>query len=247
MDEKAAILVALATYKEIENLPSLVAAIHETLPQADVLVVDDNSPDGTGSWCEEYAKVNAWFSVHHRPGKLGLGAALAYAMEIAVARDYQVLITMDADWSHPPSSMPAMVEASRRADVVVGSRYCAGGGIEGWPWRRRAASRLINALTRCLLGTPTRDCSSNYRLYRASFLSRLTWDTPPADGYVFIEEVLWRLHRLGARLAEVPILFTDRRAGSSKLNSREALAAFQTLLRLTWQRISSTSSKRVQK
>jgi dolichol-phosphate mannosyltransferase len=233
------ILVAVATYNEIENLPTLVTAIHEALPKADVLVIDDDSPDGTGNWCQEFAERTDWFSVYHRPGKLGLGSALATAMKIAVEKKYEAMITLDADWSHPPSCLPALVEALSRADVVIGSRYCAGGGIEGWPWQRRLASRTINALARILLGTPVSDCSGNCRLYRTTLLELLPWENMQARGYAFIEEVLWHLHCSGARFAEVPIVFTERRAGKSKVNALEAWGALQTLLRLSWQRVVS--------
>src|SRR5687768_15097594 len=132
------LLVALATYNEIENLPSLVAAIRAQLPNADVLVVDDNSPDSTGRWCDEEAARSPWFSVIHRPGKLGLGSAAWTAMQAAIDRGYELLITLDADWSHPPEALPRLVAASADADVVVGSRYVSGGTIAGWPASRRA-------------------------------------------------------------------------------------------------------------
>ena len=233
------ILVAVATYNEIENLPALVNAIHTALPTADVLVVDDNSPDGTGQWCDEFATESGWFEVHHRKGKLGLGSAIAKAMSIAVDKNYKSLITLDADWSHPPDQLPAIVQASENADVVVGSRYCRGGAIEGWPLHRRIASRLVNAGTRFLLGTHLSDCSGNYRLYKTALLKTLLSKDLQSQGYAYLEEVLWHLQRLDARFAEVPITFTDRRSGQSKISIHEAWGVLCALLRMSWQRLTT--------
>jgi len=231
------LLVALATYNEIETLPSLVEAIHAELPHADLLVVDDNSPDGTGDWCDEFAQQAPWFSCLHRAGKLGLGSALRAAMQTAIEQNYQSLITLDADWSHPPCVLSQIVKASKNADVVIGSRYCSGGAIEGWPWRRKVASRAINSATRLLLGLPVKDCSGNFRLYQTRLLKQVPWEELQDNGYAYIEEILWHLHLLEARLAEVPITFTERRAGESKISSSEVFGAARTLLRLTAKRV----------
>jgi len=236
MSEPASTLVVLATYNEIENLPTLVEAIHAELPTAHVLVVDDNSPDGTGKWCAEFVEQHAWFFHLPRPGKLGLGSALAAALQFGVENRYTHVITLDADWSHPPTSLPALIVAAKSADVVIGSRYCPGGAIEGWPRRRRVASRLINALARTLIGLPLSDCSGNYRLYRIELLGQLQGKKLHATGYAYLEEILWHLQRLGARFAEVPITFTDRRAGQSKINLGELIGAASTLSRLALKR-----------
>ncbi len=238
MAQEESTLVALATYNEIDNLPTLVEAVHENLPLANVVVIDDNSPDGTGPWCEKMAARESWFSCIHRPSKLGLGTALRTAMQTAVERGVEALVTLDADWSHPPEVLSKILEASDQADVVIGSRYCPGGGIEGWPLRRRIASRAINTASRHLLGVPVRDCSGNYRLYSTSLLSQISWDEIHAEGYAYIEEILWHLHLLDARFAEVPILFTDRQAGKSKINSAEMFGAARMLGRLAIQRAS---------
>jgi dolichol-phosphate mannosyltransferase len=231
------VLVALATYNEIETLPSLVAAIHAQLPEAHVLVVDDNSPDGTGQWCDEEAARSAWFSVIHRAGKLGLGSASWAAMQAAIDRGYEVLITLDADWSHPPEALPRLIEAAAYADVVIGSRYVAGGSIAGWPASRRAVSAVMNLATRAALGIPVRDASTACRLYRVELLRRLDFSKLTATGYAYLEEILWQLHRLGARFAEVPIAFSDRRAGASKVHFGEAWGKVAVLRRLAWQRL----------
>jgi len=231
------LLVALATYNEIENLPSLVAAIRVQLPDADVLVVDDNSPDGTGRWCDEEAARSAWFSVIHRAGKLGLGSASWAAMRYAMERDYDQLITLDADWSHPPEALPRLVAAVENADVVVGSRYIRGGTIEGWPASRRLVSGVMNLATRVTLGLPVRDASTACRLYRVAMLKQLDFNELTATGYAYLEEIAWQLHRRGARFAEIPIAFTDRRAGASKVSFAEARGKAAVLTRLARQRL----------
>ena len=237
MPNEEATLVALATYNELENLPTLIEAIHKYLPLAKVLVIDDNSPDGTGEWCDKQAAEADWFSCIHRPSKLGLGTALQLAMQTAIDREAQVLITMDADWSHPPEALPRILDAANHADVVVGSRYCPGGGIEGWPLKRRLASRVINSASRKILGVPVQDCSGNYRLYATEYLKQIPWDEIQSEGYAYIEEVLWHLHLLDACFAEVPIIFTDRQAGESKISSAEIVGAARMLARLAMSRI----------
>ena len=230
------LLVAIATYNEIENLPSLVAAIRKQLPNADVIVVDDNSPDGTGRWCDEEAARSPWFTVIHRPGKLGLGSASWTAMQAAIKRGYEWLITLDADWSHPPEALPRLLAAATDADVVIGSRYCAGGEIHGWPLSRRIVSKIMNAATRLALGVRVRDSSGACRLYRVAKLSELDFGELRATGYAYLEEILWQLQRRGARFAEVPITFTDRRAGASKAGVSEALGKAKILLELVCHR-----------
>jgi dolichol-phosphate mannosyltransferase len=232
----SATLVALATYNEIETLPSLVAALHQQLPDAHILVVDDNSPDGTGRWCDAEADRSPWFSVIHRPGKLGLGSASWAAMHAAINRGVDYLITLDADWSHPPEALPQLLEAAQNADVVIGSPSGPGGRIEGWPTTRRLVSKVMNLATRLALGLPLHDASGACRLYRVALLKQLDFTQLTATGYAYLEEILWQLHRLGARFAEVPITFTDRRAGASKVNLAEAYGKAKTLTRLTWQR-----------
>jgi dolichol-phosphate mannosyltransferase len=233
------LLVALATYNEIENLPSLVAAIRQQLPDANILIVDDNSPDGTGRWCDEEAARSPWFSVIHRAGKLGLGSASWTAMRAAIDGSYELLITLDADWSHPPEALPRLVGAAEHADVVIGSRYVAGGSIEGWPASRRVVSAVMNLGTRLALGLPLRDASTACRLYRVSVLKQLDFSRLTATGYAYLEEILWHLDRRRARFAEVPIAFTDRRAGASKVHIGEAWGKATVLARLALQRITA--------
>ncbi len=225
-------LVALATYNEVDNLPSLVAAIHGALPEADVLVVDDNSPDGTGRWCDDRAKTDLWLKCLHRPGKQGLGSATLAAMQFAFDKEYEVLVTMDADWSHDPEYLPVLVGAIDHADVSLGSRYCDGGTIEGWPLLRRVLSRGVNGLSGLLLRLPIHDTSGAFRAYRVEMLKKVGLENIRSAGYSYLEEILWHLHRSGAKFAEVPITFRERRAGRSKISGHEAVDKLSTLFRL---------------
>lgn len=226
------ILVALATYNEIENVSGLVEAILKILPSADVLVIDDNSPDGTGQWCDKRAANDSHVACVHRPGKQGLGSATIAGMRWAMERNYDAVITMDADWSHDPVHLPELVSALETADVAIGSRYCAGGQIIGWPIHRRLMSRTINRLSRLLLHLPISDTSGAFRAYRISALRKIDLANIRAAGYSYLEEILWHLHRSGANFREVPITFRERRAGESKVSVQEAIAKISTLMRL---------------
>lgn len=229
---QASTLVALATYNEIENLPRLVDEIFTILPSADIFVVDDNSPDGTGRWCDERASTEPRLRCLHREAKRGLGSATMEAMRFAVDRGYEKLVTMDSDLSHDAAHLPSLVEASQRADVVIGSRYCLGGAIDGWPLHRRLASRLLNGLTRTTLHLPVRDSSGSYRVYRISKLREIDLSSIQSSGYAYLEEILCLLHRGGATLAEVPITFRDRLAGRSKNGLPVIVDKLRTVSRL---------------
>jgi len=225
-------LVVLATYNEIENLPGLSAEILRVLPAADLLVVDDNSPDGSGRWCDDAACSEPRIHCIHRAGKLGLGSATLEGFRYAIERGYEVVITMDADWSHDPRHLPDLLQATEHADVAIGSRYVPGGAIEGWPLRRRVMSRWNNALSRRWLGLPVYDSSGAYRAYRVEVLRKSSIEAVQSTGYAYLEELLFRLHQAGARMIEVPITFRERHAGRSKLSLREAAGKLATLLRL---------------
>lgn len=227
------ILVALATYNEIENLPGLVDAVLHVLPDSDVLVIDDNSPDGTGQWCDDRSQTEPRLQCIHRSGKLGLGTATLDAARYAIAERYDVFITLDADWSHDPNYLPDLVAGLQNADVVIGSRYCSGGDIEDWPMHRRVVSRWVNRLTRLLLKIPVQDASGAFRAYRVAKLQELCLDDIRATGYAYLEELLWHLHRAGATFYEVPIIFRERRAGTSKVGLGEGWGKLDTLLRLS--------------
>lgn len=222
------LLVTIATYNEISNLPRLVNEILSVVPDADILIVDDNSPDGTGDWCRQQS--NPQLKCLHRPGKLGLGTATVAAMRYAIEHDYDLMLNLDADFSHDPIHIPEILNAIGGVDVSIGSRYVAGGRIEGWPMRRLLMSRAVNQFVRIWLGLPSKDCSGAFRCYRVDALRRLDFDRIVARGYAFQEEVLWRLQRLGCRFTEVPITFVDRRADRSKMSAKEALLTLATLL-----------------
>jgi len=230
--ESARILVALATYNEIDSLPGVVDEILRVLPDADVVVVDDNSPDGTGRWCDERAATERRLSCIHRPGKLGLGSATLEAARYALTNDYDIFITLDADGSHDPSCLPMLLAATQHADVAIGSRYCPGGATEGWPLHRRVLSRALNGLNRAALRLPIRDSSGSYRAYRACKLLEVPLERIKSDGYAYLEEILWHLHRAGARFTEVPITFHERRGGRSKMRLREVAGKLDTIRRI---------------
>jgi dolichol-phosphate mannosyltransferase len=225
-------LVTVATYNEIENLPALVEAIWQVAPQADVLVIDDNSPDGTGRWCDNRSAADSRLFCVHRAGKLGLGTATVAGMQYAIEHGYDYVLNMDADFSHHPRYIPAILAGMEAADVSIGSRYCAGGGTKDWPLKRRWMSWAVNTYARLLLGLQPRDTSGAFRCYRVDVLKRLDFSQIVSRGYSFQEEILWRLKRVGARMSETPILFADRERGVSKINQREAFAALWIIFRL---------------
>ena len=224
------VLVSLATYNEVENIPGMVAAIHEALPDADVMICDDNSPDGTGKLADSMAAERSWMHVLHRPGKMGLGSALVNALKYAEANGYDYWINMDADFSHPPSALPALVRGMYEHDVMIGSRYIPGGGINGWDAKRHFMSKAINIYSRLMLGLKARDTSGSYRCYRVSKLAKLDLKQVYSTGYSFMEEFLFHCKRLGCRIGETPIVFENRRVGQSKINSTEAIKALWALL-----------------
>lgn len=230
-------LVTVATYNEIENLPKLVDEIFRYLPEAELLVIDDNSPDGTGKWVDQRAATDPRVHCLHRAGKLGLGTATIAGMQYAIEQGYRYVLNMDADFSHQPKYLPDLLagmdpSSGPGVDVMIGSRYTPGGGVEGWPLKRFLMSRAVNLYARCLLGLRPKDCSGAFRCYRTELLAKLDFNAIRSRGYSFQEEILWHLKRLGARFGECPIVFIDRQLGSSKIDSGEASAALKILFRL---------------
>jgi dolichol-phosphate mannosyltransferase len=223
-------LVSVATYNERDNLAPLVQEICKELPTADVLVIDDNSPDGTGQLADELAATNPRLHVLHRPGKLGLGTAVLDGMRYAMDQGYDYFLNMDADFSHHPRYLPALVAGMDRHDVMIGSRYVPGGGTENWPLSRRIISRAVNGLSRFLMGLSARDCSGAFRCYRVTKLRDAHLERVVSRGYSFQEEVLYRCRRAGCRFGEIPIVFANRRAGATKVNTREAVRSLAILV-----------------
>ena len=224
------VLVALATYNERYNLRPLVREIRPTLPAADVLILDDNSPDGTGALADELAAVDPRLHVIHRPGKLGLGTATVAIMRYAIGHAYDYLINMDADFSHHPRYLPRLLAGMQRHDVMIGSRYIEGGGAENWPLPRRLISRAVNAVVRLLMRLPAHDTSGAFRCYRVAKLRQADLEHLLSRGYSFQQEVLYRCRKAGCRIGETPIVFANRRAGASKVNPREAARSMAVIL-----------------
>jgi glycosyltransferase involved in cell wall biosynthesis len=211
-------LVIVPTYNERENLPLLTDQLMQH-PNVRLLVVDDQSPDGTGEVADALARQYAGrVEVMHRTGPRGLGRSYLDGFRKAVAADVDVVCQMDADLSHDPAQLPALVAGATRADVVIGSRYVAGGAIVNWPHRRRLLSRFANLYIRTVTRLRVRDCTSGYRCWRCAALAGLPLDRIRSEGYSFLIETLFMAARGGARVAEVPITFVERRQGESKLS-----------------------------
>jgi dolichol-phosphate mannosyltransferase len=223
------LLIGIATYKERDNLAPLVREIHQFVPYADILVTDDNSPDGTGALADELAAADARIRVNHRPGKLGLGTAILAGMHYAIEHDYQLFLCMDADFSHHPRYLPALVAGMQHFDLMLGSRYIPGGGTVNWPVSRKLMSGGVNVMVRLLMRIRARDTSGGFRCYRISKLRQTDLDHLLSHGYSFQEEVLYRCRRAGFRIGETPIIFEDRRAGFSKVDPREAVRSLAVI------------------
>ncbi len=237
MSDPKRTIILLATYNEMENLPDLIQAIRTRVPAADILVVDDQSPDGTGVWVDQAQKNDEHLFCIHRSGKLGLGTAVITALLYARDHHYDYAVNMDADFSHPVDKIPellAAMDATPEApvDVAIGSRYVSGGGVKGWPFMRRCMSRCINLYARLLLGLCTKDNSGSFRCYRLECIKQIDFSRFRSSGYSFFEEILYRLKNKGARFVEIPILFIDRTRGSSKINKREAFHALRIIFEL---------------
>lgn len=229
-------LVTLCTYNEFENLSRLIPEIHEQVPYADVLVIDDNSPDGTGRLADEMGAADERVLVLHRPEKQGLGVATVAGFQFGIERGYDRIVNMDADFSHPPRFLPALLAQAEASDVVIGSRYVPGGEVEGWGWGRHFMSRSINLYARLMLGLKTKDNSGSYRCYRVSMLQKASLENVRAKGYAIQEEILYLCLRAGSTFTEVPIRFEERRYGSSKINWKEAFSALWVMFRLRFSR-----------
>ena len=225
------LLVSLATFNEAGNLRDLVSEIRHHAPHAHILVIDDNSPDGTGAIADDLKANLDGVEVIHRAGKQGLGTAILTAMRYAINHGYDYYINMDADFSHPPRYIPDLLAGMDRHDVMIGSRYIPGGAVEGeFNFKRKVMSTGINTYARLLLGLRTRDNSGSFRCYRVSNLARIDFDKIRSRGYSFMEEILYWCKLAGCRFGETPITFENRRSGISKINKSEAVKALWILL-----------------
>jgi dolichol-phosphate mannosyltransferase len=223
-------LVCVPTYDEKENVVAIVEAVLAAAPEVDVLVIDDNSPDGTGRLADEIAAREPRVHVLHRAGKEGLGKAYLAGFAWALARGYGLVLEMDADFSHDPRYLPAMLEAAREADLVLGSRYVPGGGTVNWGVARKLISRGGSLYARTILGIPIRDLTGGFKCFRREVLEAIDLPTVECTGYAFQIELTYRTLRKGFRVREIPIVFVDRRVGHSKMSRRIVLEA----LRKVW-------------
>ncbi|MEA3345809.1 MAG: polyprenol monophosphomannose synthase [Chloroflexota bacterium] len=231
------VAVIIPTYNESENLERLVRLILDLPLEPEVIVVDDNSPDGTGQIADRLAAEKGRIHVIHRPGKLGLGTAYIAGFRRALSLGVECIITMDADFSHHPRYIPDLVAHSDGAQVVVGSRYVQGGGTRYCSLKRRLLSRGANGFARLMLGLEARDCTAGFRCYRRRALEAIDLDAILSDGYSFLIEMLYQCQSRGYHTAEVPIVFEDRRHGVSKISRQEIFKAIYTVLRLALDRL----------
>lgn len=226
-------VVVLPTFNEKENISRMLEALRREVPATDIIVVDDLSPDGTGQLAEEAAATLGQITVVHRQGKPGLGAAYRHGFQLAFEAGYDIIVSMDCDFSHDPAVIPIMLRVVEEgADLVIGSRYVEGGGTQDWPLHRRLLSKWGNRYTGMLLGTGVRDCTAGFRAYRASMLQSVDPASTTAEGYAFLTELTRRLARAGATIRETPILFRDRAYGTSKMSPK--IIAESMLLVTRW-------------
>lgn len=227
-------IVVVPTYEEHDSIGVLLAALERVAPRTDVLVVDDASPDGTADVVRADPRFGSRVHLLERTSKDGLGGAYRSGFGWALDHGYEAVVQMDADLSHPPERVPALLEALEVADVAVGSRYVAGGGSRGWPWHRRAVSRLGNQYVRAVLGLHVHDATAGFKAFRADALCAVNAVQSESNGYCFQVENTWRAQRRGLRVVELPITFVDRTAGRSKMSTAIAWEAVRRVL--VWRR-----------
>jgi dolichol-phosphate mannosyltransferase len=219
------ILVIIPTFNELESLPVIIGRVRASVPEAYILVADDNSPDGTGKLADEIATSDDHVKVMHRLGKEGLGAAYLAGFAWALEHGYDVVVEMDADGSHQPEQLPRLLDQLRTADVVLGSRWVAGGGTVNWPKSRQFLSKGGSLYTRVMLGVPLRDVTGGYRAFRADTLRKLDLHEVASQGYCFQVDLAWRAVQRGLVVKEVPITFVERVAGTSKMSQKIVVEA----------------------
>ncbi len=230
------VLIIIPTYNEAENLPSLLQQIFKYMPQSDVLIVDDNSPDNTGHLAETLQSRYPNLHVLHRPGKLGLGTAYILGFKYAIEHEYDAAFEMDADFSHNPAFLPNFLDAIQHTDLVVGSRYIHGGSIPGWSLRRQLISSWGNNFARFLLGLAAHDCTGGYRCYRRELLKSIDFEAVRSRGYAFQIELLYRVQQQNFGIVEIPITFVDRQRGQSKMSGQIILEAFSYVVKTCFHR-----------
>ncbi|HEY6003715.1 MAG TPA: polyprenol monophosphomannose synthase, partial [Anaeromyxobacter sp.] len=227
MDGTRRAVICLPTYEERENLGPILAAIHDVVPDVDVLVIDDGSPDGTGELADEIAARDPRVKVLHRARKEGLGRAYLAGFAWALERGYELVLEMDADFSHHPRYLPALLAKAREVDLVLGSRYVPGGGTVNWGLGRKVISRGGSLYARTILGVGVRDLTGGFKCFRREVLQAIDLATVECSGYAFQIELTYRALRRGFTVAEIPIVFADRRVGKSKMSRRIVLEAIR--------------------
>lgn len=229
-------MIAVCTLNEVGNIDSMIGQLRSAVPDADVVVIDDSSTDGTGQIVQRHADVDPRVKLIVRQQR-GLGGAIRHAMQVAIDGDYEWFVNLDGDLSHDPQQLPAMIERAIHdppVDVVIGSRYVDGGSIVGWPIHRKLMSKLVNRFATLCLRLPVSDCSGSMRCYRVATLRQIDIRSLRSNGYAVLEEVLVRLDRQAASMVELPITFTDRRRGHSKLTAREAFRSASQMAGMAW-------------
>jgi dolichol-phosphate mannosyltransferase len=227
-------LIIIPTYNEAENISKLMDAVHAHVPDVDILVVDDNSPDGTAVVVEDRMKKDSRLSIIKRAGKLGLGSAYIAGFKQALERGYDIVFEMDADFSHNPAYLPKFLEAVNEADLVLGSRYVEGGGVENWAFSRRLVSLGGSMYARFILGVPYRDLTGGFKCFRRKTLEAIDLDGVHSEGYSFQIELTYRVHKKGLRIREMPIVFADRLGGKSKMSWKIFLEAIFRVWQMRW-------------
>ncbi len=224
-------LIIIPTYNEYENLQPLLRSIFSYVPLVDILIVDDNSPDGTGELADQLHGDDLRIHVIHRAGKLGLGTAYVEGFKYAISNGYDAAFEMDADFSHDPQYLPDFLQAIEHAHLVIGSRYVRGGATPNWSLTRRFISGCGNIFARFMLGIPIHDCTAGYRCYRREVLENIDLDSIRSHGYAFQVELAYRVMKQGFTIVETPIVFMDRRVGKSKMSRKIVAEAFLYVLR----------------
>lgn len=240
-------LVVMPTFNEVESLGQSVLDLFVSNPNVDLLIVDDNSPDGTGELADRLARDDRWLGkIHtmHRSGKQGLGLAYLAGFDWALQRGYELIVEMDADGSHRASDLPAILDRAELFDLTLGSRWVDGGRVENWPWHRKAISRTGNRYVKLMLGVSVNDMTAGFRVFRADFLRAMDLSNIAAKGYSFQVEMAWRVIKLGGTVREVPITFVERTQGASKMTLAIVIEALALVTRWGIQRVADLPAAR---
>ncbi len=227
-------LIIIPTYNEIENIEKLISAIREKVPGVSILVVDDNSPDGTGNLVKKLTADNSRIHLLSRVSKLGLGTAYIAGFKYALERDFEYIFEMDADFSHDPCYLPDFLDAIRGADLILGSRYVPGGGVENWPFYRKIISMGGSVYSRVLLSVPYRDLTGGFKCFKRSTLEAIALEEIHSEGYSFQIEMTYRVHKKGLKIKEIPIVFKDRLGGKSKMSWKIFFEAIIRVWHIRW-------------